>query len=741
MRFLQMSFCGAVLVAAIALLRAALLYRLPKRTFLALWTLALCRLWLPFSLPAACSVYALLAPLTGPTALSATVGDGPVQPLLTDGAPGPMTPTGEGAPAADPATGPAVGGETLDGRTPGGVASPVAALPSAHPSAWVAVWALGCFGCLAAFSGCYLRGLRLFRQSLPIEAPFVAAWLGRQRLRRRVRVRCCDRVATPLTYGILCPVILLPKGLPTADTQALRYVLAHELVHIRRFDGIYKLLLAATACLHWFNPLAWLMFLLANRDLELACDEAVLRAEEGQDGRAAYARTLIAFAQTGGGPAPLSNGFGKNAIEERIVAIMKQKKTTLAALLAAVLLFVGVGAAFATSAPTSETPPARQGQTLVAGTGQSDPLGTAPTPAEQTLLCYTDPTTGQTRYSDDGGQTYMSEADFAQKYPADAVEWWSAEEYARWLEEEKLALQALLGQTAWTGSRGSFVWTQQLIDEAIAQYQATLDSIRAGCRVSKPLGAGSYVVLGLDPATEPDWQQYRPFGLTFEGAQNALYYNGEKVRYFEDSVELGDGGVAARCYYHCQDGTVSLCTVRRAQKNPDGSTDPFGPILRLETLTDQQAAVRIRQNSPQAASVTMTAYAADALEDDGPVQTEGQTTVQATTEQTAGDVTASSGAEASLAMGTEGGGTGEGIPLPQMFDKYKPYGITYEEVRRGDEVERNLYYNGRLVSQFADVTPDGGVFTFGSSRQTADGVRVRTVYKGRELVGVQLIED
>ena len=76
------------------------------------------------------------------------------------------------------------------------------------------------------------------------------------------------------------------------DTQQLSYILQHEYIHIRRWDGLTKLLLTAAVCLHWFDPLVWVMYQLANRDLELACDETLLR-QLGEGERTAYARTLI----------------------------------------------------------------------------------------------------------------------------------------------------------------------------------------------------------------------------------------------------------------------------------------------------------------------------------------------------------------------------------------------------------------------------------------------------------------
>lgn len=131
-------------------------------------------------------------------------------------------------------------------------------------------------------------------------------------------------------------------------------MLEHEFVHIRRFDSVAKLLLIAAACVHWFDPLVWAMYVLANRDLELSCDETVLR-RSGGDVRGTYARVLIRMEERRRGVQPLCNYFSKNAMEERIRAIMKTKKITAVSLMLAAVLVTGTVTVFATSAKPEET--------------------------------------------------------------------------------------------------------------------------------------------------------------------------------------------------------------------------------------------------------------------------------------------------------------------------------------------------------------------------------------------------
>ncbi len=71
----------------------------------------------------------------------------------------------------------------------------------------------------------------------------------------------------------LRPVILLPEDMERGNETTLTYILTHEYIHVRRFGQRGKAGIAAVLCVHWFNPLAWVMYVLANRDLELSCDE------------------------------------------------------------------------------------------------------------------------------------------------------------------------------------------------------------------------------------------------------------------------------------------------------------------------------------------------------------------------------------------------------------------------------------------------------------------------------------
>ena len=309
-----MSVAGGVLILFIVVIRALAIHRLPKTTFLALWMIAALRLLLPFSIPLTFNIH-----------IGLDVFSDVVQKL----------PSGNiGFP---------IPGESRHAYDTGAVVSSPAA---ERISIFVILWLVGVLLLALYFSISYLRSMRKFRMSVPDNTPYIREWLNAHQIVRPIEVRSSDLISSPLTYGILHPVILLPKKLDRNDQAALQYVLTHEYVHIRRFDAITKILFAAVLCIHWFNPLVWGMYVLANRDTELSCDAWVIRMT-GVKNRSSYALMLIKMEERRNGMSALWNHFGKNAISERIEAIMKFKKTSIWACILALALIAGATTAFA----------------------------------------------------------------------------------------------------------------------------------------------------------------------------------------------------------------------------------------------------------------------------------------------------------------------------------------------------------------------------------------------------------
>ena len=157
----------------------------------------------------------------------------------------------------------------------------------------------------------------------------------------------CEGIGSPCLCGIVRPRILVPEGV---QESLLPYILLHEKVHLRRLDNLWKLLALGAAAVHWFNPAAWVMAVLLGRDLEVSCDEWVLRGlNDGQ--RRAYALALITMAGRPQGRSPVVCGFLHNPLEERIRNIMTNRKKSMFALTAATAMILCTTSAFATNAP------------------------------------------------------------------------------------------------------------------------------------------------------------------------------------------------------------------------------------------------------------------------------------------------------------------------------------------------------------------------------------------------------
>ena len=480
---LSMTISASVIIAVIIVIRSLFIHRLPKRLFVILWAAAALRMLVPFSV-------SFSIPHENTLPDNAIVRE--------------FTPSGSA------------------GNSPGAGAAPDRGLIPGI------VWAGGAVLSLGIVTALHLRSRRELSTALPFEDTGIKSRIAAEGLRRKITVKVSDRVTSPLTYGVINPVIVLPKGLP-ADSEEMRFALAHELTHIRRFDVLLKMVFTAAACVHWFNPLAWTMLSLAGRDIELSCDEAVLK-QLGCD-RADYAMALIRLEERRS--IPTGAAFGRNAVRERIEAIMKFKKTTLAGIIVSACLIAGTTTAFAavnSDRPTQEAAVSytRCEQTAEdAGNGMSISMTTT-VDASDDVAFYESTGTSEIsvrEISDESGQDQM---------------------YYRIVEDD----------TATTSDEPVYT-----TDEEISQYIIEDDGTVTPSDDS--------VYRTLDSLTEEEFfSRYSEYGLTYENGR--LYYNGEPVKYFDDIADMystDDGGVTEFVAYLDSDGVVVLDVVR------EGATD------------------------------------------------------------------------------------------------------------------------------------------------------------------------
>lgn len=783
MSLLFMGFAGSILIIATMLIRFFTVHKLPRWVFLAFWYVALVRLLVPYSLPSVFSVFAPLGkvlPKTLPSSEAPSLGD--VSSVL----PG-VTAVKQPLASIDPSnivsyvaipmqdsTALESSAQTLQATSEvtttihtldisaeeagsalfpdGGTgfndlfASLVEGLQSTV-DVWAPIWVVGSILCAVAFALIYWRSHRKFRESLPIDNEFVAEWISQQRLRRPLQVRSSDQITTPVSYGVFKPVILLPKTFDWSDRQGLVYVLTHECMHIRHFDSVTKLLIIAAVCLYWFNPLVWAMYVLANRDIEFATDAAVIR-RCGTDARSSYALTLISMAEAKSSPAPLCNHFSKNVIEERITAVMTMKKTPWISLAVSAVLLTGTTMAFATTPQTdsddASTPSVSAEPLLSADDGDlvayqvfEDGKGgrvvtlkdTAAANGEEPALVYS---------FNDGSNLIPIETTTA--ITDEDVVWWTADEYEKWLEQEKKDLQECLGYKVWTSSKGWFVWTQDLIDEAIAQYEDVLDDIKNGAKVSKPFaietsedGTVSSTTILMEGISD-DAVAYA------ESDGSAASSNDDTVRYM---ITNGDGSASV---VSSEDDVQFSYVTKTDSTISDDKAVSEEPVLEAEA-TEMPAAEATTEAtfvdgdivyfSTKDGKVVPTELSESTVVDDSEIEI---TTNTAEARELSQDEVLSLRAQAkaleifgeadALEMNVDSEGT------PAYFKKFEPFDVSVEWVDGG----LDIYYKSALVNAFIDDRPDGGYTTIGSKTPGGE-TDVKAVYdKSGKLIGVEEVE-
>lgn len=622
MSLLQMSFLGTVIILLIVVLRAVLINRLPKKTFLILWWIALIRLLVPFSIKSVTSIYSLLQSIysdINPVRTAQTTTFLPIH--------GNMPEIANGL------------SEAMVQRTE-------------SISILSVIWLAGLLLCFGFFAVSYIKCYREFRFSLPVENDILEAWKEKHPLKRSLSIRQTETIAAPLSYGVIRPVILMPKNTEWKNIYQLRYVLEHEYVHIRRLDMLTKLIMIAAVCIHWFNPLVWVMYILFNRDLELSCDETVVR-RFGMDIKSVYATALISMEEKKSGLTPLCNSFSKNAIEERIRAIMKIKKTSKFAVMISAVLVIGVTGGFATSASSLEK---------------------------------------KTETAQENGETTvaLNEVNIREDEPLSSsdVEWWTAEEYVKWLDEEKEVLQSMIGEKAYTGGDGWFVWTQEKVDETIALYEDNLQKIKDGMKLSKSSDDAVGITMAYSPEnieyakqeaetvtenkdsnenvfSEEQLSEYAKAGITYQKETGFLMYDGKTIGYFRDEFKPG---------------TYTISSKRGGTLRVEVQRENYGTItdVKAEPLSDDF------WSEPAALVESSGGEAVTADEMKGSVFEEGGS------ENIAADDMGEYSSEE---------GKGLNIAVPQ---EYADYGVSCD-------AQGNWVYNGKII---ADLYDEGrGIFS------------------------------
>lgn len=303
LKLFNMSIAASFMILAVVLLRA-LLKKAPKALRPVLWALVGIRLIFPFSLESALSL------IPSAQTIPDTVLSGPSFSVQT------------GFEGVDTRVNAELADRYFEGVT-------VPTNTGLHVTALLSViWVIGIFALAVYAVVSYIKLRKQTAEAIPY----------------RENIYLCDRIPSPFILGIVKPRIFLPASINEAD---IPYVLAHEQAHLKRRDHLWKPLGFLLLGIYWFNPLIWIAYILLCRDIELACDEKVIKAM-GTECKKPYAEALINCSVSQKRISACPVAFGETDVKGRIQSVLKYKKPAFWVILVAVLTCVAVAVCFLT---------------------------------------------------------------------------------------------------------------------------------------------------------------------------------------------------------------------------------------------------------------------------------------------------------------------------------------------------------------------------------------------------------
>jgi len=291
---LNMSLTGAFVIAVICLARFVL-KKAPKAVLYCLWIAAGFRLLSPISIEGAFS----LIPFKPEPVQSEWVG---INYTYEENAVKPESAAGENGIYGD--------------------VSPVAVILSAVSYIWPVGAGVMITRCIVS----YVKLKRRMKMAVHIEGNIYEA----------------GYIETPFVFGVFSPKIYIPAGLSCREAE---YIILHEQTHIRRRDHLIKLLAYFVLCLHWFNPLVWVAFLLMDVDMEMCCDESVL-SKIGMGTKKDYSQSLLRLATQQRFVGGIPVAFGEGGVKTRVKNVLGFRNRSRAVVIAGVILAAVLSAGF-----------------------------------------------------------------------------------------------------------------------------------------------------------------------------------------------------------------------------------------------------------------------------------------------------------------------------------------------------------------------------------------------------------
>lgn len=304
LKLFNMSITAGWIVLAVAILRL-LLKKAPKAVTVFLWALVGVRLICPFSFESVLSLIPSGEPIP--------------EAVLT----GPSFKVDTGISAVDSRVNEYLGDRYFEGVTvPAGNGMTVMGVLSV-------IWLIGIAAMLIYAVVSYIRVYRQVREAV----------------RQDGNIYVCDRISAPFILGVFRPKIYLPSSI---DKQDAEYVIAHERAHLKRRDHLIKPFGFLLLTVYWFNPVMWIAYILLCRDIELACDERVIK-ELGEQAKKPYSSALINCSMPRRSVAACPLAFGEVGVKSRIKSVLNYKKPAFWIIAAALALCVILPVVFLTN--------------------------------------------------------------------------------------------------------------------------------------------------------------------------------------------------------------------------------------------------------------------------------------------------------------------------------------------------------------------------------------------------------
>ncbi|GMQ64387.1 hypothetical protein AN2V17_36240 [Vallitalea sp. AN17-2] len=319
MNIIWINFTTSIFIIFVIILRTIAMHHISKKTFVFLWEIAILQLLIPVRIPSRVNIYSIVSHFSNNAKNSnmyytQKVSDSNIT-VISD-----LTQYQKVI------------------RSQHGIG---------NTNVLMILWIAGMVILATYFIISFINSYKRLQMSIPVKNnEFIFEWLNQQKIKRKIKVLSSDRIISPITYGILRPKIILPKIIDYSNDQQLNYILTHEMIHIKRCDVLLKLVSLIALCVHWFNPLVWIMHILLNRDIEISCDEKIITVF-GENSKSDYALSLINLAETQRGFSHIFSYFGKNAIQERIVMIMKFKKLSTFSIIMTIIFILSFSSVFA----------------------------------------------------------------------------------------------------------------------------------------------------------------------------------------------------------------------------------------------------------------------------------------------------------------------------------------------------------------------------------------------------------